>query len=273
MLKKNKLYITLSVGTLVMLSMQNANAQLSGEQQAALDKYNTMHSLPISERRSFRQQLFANMTEAERDEFKRNVDIALSQSNTSTVKSSSNSKANRIPGTSITYDDGVGTGAFVGLSSNMFGNRFDTGNAFDVETSGSITQITFDMVPGAGTDNVFYSVFSNIVGTAANVVTSVSIPSNPGLNVFTPATAVNYSNGPFLAGIWQIAGDTLQPSLGSVGGQGFHGVGINDIAGTGYNPTITSGSNPVNAIFRVTGDIVSSNVPVELIDFSIKKSD
>ncbi len=179
----------------------------------------------------------------------------------------------RVPGTNITYDAGVGTGTQIVPSSIMFGNQFDVAlngagtMTESVETTGSVTQITFSMNTAAGSDNVFWSLMSNVSGTMASVVTSASIPTVPGLNTVT--VAVPYSNGTFLAGVWFISGDTLQGSTGTVGGQGFHGISINDIAATGLQPA-TSGGMGVNAIFRVSGDVLQATVPVELMDFTIE---
>ena len=48
---------------------------------------------------------------------------------------------------------------------------------------------------------------------------------------------------------------------------------LNDGAvGTGLT-TVTTGGMGVNAIFRVSGDVLQENVPVELIDFTIDKEE
>ena len=191
------------------------------------------------------------------------------------AKVSASQPAIRVPGTNITYDDGISTGVTVPQSSVSVGNLFNSG--FDgtgiepVETSGSITMVTVNML-GVGGGAAFFSVFSNIMGTTANVVSSMTIPVTAGLNTVTLGTAVNYSNGAFLAGMWNFtaASDSVAVGAGTVNGQGFHGISINDIAGTGYNSALTSAGMGVNALIRVSGDVLQNTVPVELMDFTIE---
>jgi len=180
-----------------------------------------------------------------------------------------------VPGTNITYDNGISTGVTFPTSSVSVGNMFNTG--FDgtgienVETSGSITMVTVNML-GVGGGAAFFSVFSNIMGTTANVVSSMTIPVTAGLNTVTLTTPISYANGPFLAGMWNFTAgsDSAAVSTGTLNGQGFHGISINDIAGTGLNTGITSVGMGLNAIMRVSGDVLQDTVPVELIDFTIE---
>ncbi|MEO1083368.1 MAG: hypothetical protein AAFY88_03930 [Acidobacteriota bacterium] len=136
--------------------------------------------------------------------------------------------------------------------------------------------VTFDMI------NTFFgsavlSIYSDIVGTQAVQVTSMARAGvTPGLNtlaVAAPTTANTYMNGTFLAGIWQfdptmtvLAVDTM-----STGGQGFHGISLNDDAmnamGSLITDVTTGGGMGVNAIFRVSGNVAT---PVELMDFTIE---
>ena len=183
----------------------------------------------------------------------------------------------RVPGTNITYDNGIPTGVTFPTPSVSVGNLFNTGaNAAgtgieNVETSGSITMVTVNML-AVGGGAAFFSVFSNIMGTSANLVSSMTIPVTTGLNTVTLTAALNYANGPFLAGMWNFtaASDSAAVSTGTVNGQGFHGISINDIAGTGLNTGITSAGMGLNGILRVSGDVLQDTVPVELIDFTIE---
>ena len=204
--------------------------------QKVEDDYMAMMSMTRDERQAYWQ---TNVNDLERSErltyqraYKSLVPTLPAMPPAAGASASDATVSTRVPGTNITYDAGTGNGNFAGLTSQMYGNRFDVAlngagtMTESVETTGSVTQITFSIV--TGTDNVFWSLLSNISGTMASVVTSVSIPAMTGLNTVTVGN-VNYSNGAFLAGVWQIAGDTIQVSTGSVGGQGFHAISINDI--------------------------------------------
>ncbi len=184
----------------------------------------------------------------------------------------------RAPGTNITYDSGTVFGT-TGIGSQMLGNRFDmalnppgTACCFPVESSGSITMITFDMVNTSGSMAIF-SIYSNIMGTSAVQVTSISRTVMTGLNtlsVMSPTTANAYMNGSFLAGIWQFDASStgLAVDTGSVGGQGFHAISLNDgKTGTMLATVTTGGGMGLNAIFRVSGNVAT---PVELMSFSIE---
>ena len=267
----------LATAALLMSAMTGLNAsELSKSEQAALDQYKTLQSLPQAERKAYRQQLFAGMSEQEKDAFKMAVDKGLGLETDLRTQLSAKSAVVRAPGTSITYDNGTGLGVVVGTNSNMQGNRFDSGlNAAStfieaVETSGSITQLSFDAAVVNG-GAVFISVMDNIVGTTANLVTSVSVPATAGLNTFTPGTPIAYTGGPFLAGVWQFGGEGINVSTASVGSQGFHGIEINDVAATAYNSNLTVSAAPVNAMMRVSGNVLQETVPIELIDFTIEE--
>ena len=177
----------------------------------------------------------------------------------------------------IQYDSGNVTGT-AGQSSQMLGNRFDsaatTGGACcsPVPSSGSVTMITFDMVNTFFNSAVF-SIYSNIAGTMAAQVTSKAIPGvMTGLNTFdimTPTTANAYANGAFLAGIWQFdpTMTALGVDTGTRAGQGFHAISLNDGANASMLTTVTSGGMGLNAVFRVSGDLLT---PIELVDFEIE---
>ncbi len=177
----------------------------------------------------------------------------------------------KVPGTFIQYDTGVITGTIT-AASNAIGNRFDTALnptgmcCVPVETSGTITMATFNMQSVAGT-GVFFTVFSNISGTMANVVASpLQTGIAPGLNtIAVGATTGVYANGSFLATVWQSSGgtDNIGLDTNENSGQGFHGIFLNDIVGTALADIVP----PANAIMRVRGDVTT---PVELMSFSLE---
>ena len=178
--------------------------------------------------------------------------------------------ASRVPGTSITYHSGVLSPAT--NSSVSVGNRFDTalttmGGLGPVEMSGSITMVTFDAAAVGGTA-VFFSLFDQVSGTMANLVSSLTVPATTGANTVTFATPLNYVGSSFLAGVWNftLGTDVVNVATGTVGGQGFHGMSINDLAGTGFNSALTSGGMGVNGAVGVGGNVAT---PVELMSFSI----
>jgi hypothetical protein len=169
------------------------------------------------------------------------------------------SPANRAVGT-IQYDNGVLT-AIPGVTSLCYGNRFNTAAGNPLTASGTITQLSWFMTSGAGTDSVFISYFDQLAGTAANVITSVSVPApNPG-GFNTRATAVNYVGNTFLAGVWYVANDAVGLGTGTTGGQGDHAMVINDIVGTGYQSLAG-----FNGLVRASGNVI---IPVELTGFEI----
>jgi len=169
------------------------------------------------------------------------------------------SPANRAVGT-IQYDNGAFT-AVPGTTSFCWGNRFNTAAGNPLTASGTISQLSWFMASGAGTDNVFLSYFDQLAGSTANVIASVSVPApNPG-GFNTRATAVNYVGNTFLAGVWFVSGDTPGLGSGTTGGQGFHAMLINDIVGTGYQPVAS-----FNALVRASGNVV---IPVELTGFEV----
>ena len=177
----------------------------------------------------------------------------------------------------IQYDSGMVTGT-AGAASQMLGNRFDsalntagTACCFPVPTSGSVTMITFEMVNTFFSSAVF-SLYSNITGTMAAQVTSMGRPIGPGLNtlsVMSPTTMNAYQNGTFLAGIWQfdLMSTALGVDTGSNAGQGFHAISLNDGAAGSLLTTVTSAGMGLNAVFRVSGNVVT---PVELMSFTIE---
>ncbi|RLE23506.1 MAG: hypothetical protein DRJ65_11720 [Acidobacteria bacterium] len=171
---------------------------------------------------------------------------------------------NRIVGM-ITYDDGVAM-ATGGVASHSFGNQFSTAAGSPVMASGSVTQMQVYMMSVAGTA-AFVSVYGPVSGTAAPFLTSVNVPMTAGAwNTHTFAAPVAYTGASFLAGVWLNAAtgtiDAVGLGSGTAGGQGFHGMHINDIAGTGF-----SAPGTFNALVRAGGDVL---VPVELMSFSVE---
>jgi hypothetical protein len=172
----------------------------------------------------------------------------------------------RVPGTAISYHSGSLSAAT--LSSFTIGNRFDTaltgmGGLGPVEMSGSITMITVDMA-AVGGGAAFLSVYDQLAGTTVNQITSVSFPMATGVNTITLATPLTYVGSSFLAGAWNFTGgpDTVNVATGTVGGQGFHGMEINDGAvGMSFVAyTMTNGTAAVQ------GNVAT---PVELMHFEI----
>lgn len=158
----------------------------------------------------------------------------------------------------IIYDDGVATG-LPAVSSLCYGNRFNTASG-DPVTNFSVTMLTFFLATGAGTDNVFVSIFGSVNGTTAPVLGSANVGPNVS-GAFNAITFGPYAGaGTFLAGVWYVAGDSVGLGGGTVNGQGHHGMVINDIVGTGFQPL-----PGVNALVRVT----TGFIPVELINFTI----
>ena len=174
--------------------------------------------------------------------------------------------------TQLNYDDGIVT-ASPGTSSFMYGNRFDTADGSGpIADTATVSNIQFFIVTGAGSDNVFLSAFDNLNETAAtaNPVGSGSVPLNNGSGAWNTATAgalgITNAFAPageqdLLVGVWYVAGDTVGLGSGTVGGQGHHGILINDIVGTGYQEL-----TGLNALVRLQG----SNLPVEMIDLTIE---
>ncbi len=167
----------------------------------------------------------------------------------------------------IAYDSGI-----FGVccrTNRTIGNQFDTalnpaGTAISpVSMSGSISAISFHMIHVGG-GAVFLSLYDNVTGTMADLITSISVPAAPGSNYVRFPIPIPYSGSSFLAGIWQFTptSDTLAVATGTLGGQGFHGMSINAIVGTGFT-TLAS----LNAAVRTHGDIVT---PVELLNFEVE---
>ncbi len=158
----------------------------------------------------------------------------------------------------IIYDDGVAS-ALPLVSSMSYGNQFNTRSG-DPVSSFSVSMLTFFLLTGAGTDNVFVSVFGSVNGTTAPVLGSMNVGPNVS-GAFNAVDIGPYAGaGSFLAGIWYVAGDTVGLGPGTVNGQGHHGMVINDIVGTGFQ-TLPG----LNALVRAT----TGFIPVELMYFEV----
>jgi len=255
--------------------------------QKVIDDYLAMKDMTAEQRAAFRQSAQRSMDSNQRKAYqlafkavRPQLPALLGEAAETNNSTTTQFESVRVPGTNITYDTGtvVNTG---GVASQMIGNRFDT--ALDtsgvccspVETSGTVTMATFYMVNTFFSSAVF-SLYSNVVGTAANQVTSMGRGGlMTGLNTITvnsPTTANQYANGSVLGGIWQF--DPTMTALGldtgTTGGQGFHAISLNDGAMGSMLTTVTSGGMGINAIFRMSGNLSSASVPVELIDFTIE---
>ncbi len=186
----------------------------------------------------------------------------------------------RNPGSNITYDTGVVSGTF-NRPGQTVGNRFDSALhtngvdcCFPVESSGSITRITFHMV-NTFSNSAVWTLYSNIMGNSAVLVTDASRMVTPGLNtlsVMSPTTVNAYMGGSFLAGIWHLTAMSTAVGIddASTGSQGFHAIVIDDTTGgMGINmaPILTAMGAGRNVIFRVSGNVAT---PVELMHFEIE---
>ncbi|MEM7349699.1 MAG: hypothetical protein AAF657_02760 [Acidobacteriota bacterium] len=165
---------------------------------------------------------------------------------------------------SITYHSGVlGTCCTNGFTvGNQFNSAITTGGTMigPVEMSGSVTMATFDLV-AVSAPNVFLSFYHNRAGTTApRIGGSILTTGVTGLN--TKTVAISYSGSTFIAGIWNFNGDSPAVATGSVGGQGFHGVSLDDGAG-GMSIMDLAGTN---AAMSVIGNVLT---PVELMSFEI----
>ncbi len=164
---------------------------------------------------------------------------------------------------SITYHSGaLGTCC---LNSQCVGNQFDS--ALDtsgtviapVMMSGTITMATYDMISVGGT-GAFLSVFDQQNATTANLITS-ALQSGVVAGLNTATVSLNYVGSSFLMGIWQFNTDVPAVATGTVGGQGFHGMSINDVVATAF--TTLPGTN---AAMTAGGNILT---PVELLNFEV----
>ena len=286
MLSKKQVFKSIVIVLLMNLVVQASVAEVTAVQQEVLDNYMAMKDMSIQQRKDYRGQIFANktrqQTKAYNKAFKQiramlpeylGVTNQLDKARLGKKPETENKTVVRAPGTNITYDTGTVIGG-AGVDSQMLGNRFDsalnsagTMCCFPVESSGSVTMITFNMANTFFSSAVF-SLYSNVMGATAMQVTSMGLGVMTGLNtlsIMSPTTNNAYMNGTFLAGMFQFmsASTALGVDSGTVGGQGFHAININD----GTTGTALATVASLNAVFRVSGNV---STPVELINFTIE---
>ena len=180
-------------------------------------------------------------------------------------------------GGGIQYDTGVftGVGNIPAIADNFsFGNQFGPCVLPFTVTDLSIFMALVDSGTTAS-GNAFATVFGplNTAGTGAAPITSPLVALNPNAfnNVAVTLPFTGTGSSTFLAGVWNpTAGSTAGPTPcgndcvgfdSNDGGQGFHGMAIEDLNGGNFTPITTA-----NAIYRVNGP----NVPVELMGFTIE---
>lgn len=164
-------------------------------------------------------------------------------------------------GQTIRYDTGAVT-AVPSVGSVTYGNRFDTRSGVAINTyTCSVGTVQFYMA-GVGGSNAFVSLYGPLAGTTAPPITSILFDATTGFNTVTLFQAISGSS--FLLGVWAdgspISDLVGLDSAGTQNGQGFHGMIINDIVGTGFQ-TLPG----VNTIVRP----VVYSFPVELLSFTV----
>ncbi|MBZ0114873.1 MAG: hypothetical protein K8J08_20600 [Thermoanaerobaculia bacterium] len=184
---------------------------------------------------------------------------------------------------SITYDTGTfsGVGDIPAIADNFsFGNNFDTVNGGTIgggKATVTVTQLTAFMALVDGSSTGTGGAFATIFGppSTAGIAPSLTSANFAGLQGGTfnmiPIGTTLTGTLEFMAGIWNstngstagttpCAVDCVGFDSGTVGGQGFHGMAIEDFGGGNFTP------NPsANAMLRASGALV----PVELMNFSI----
>ena len=257
--KKSNNKLLLSTALVALIG--TAQAELSDLQSQVIADHHSMQSMNAEQRRDFRHQIWNNSDKTAQRAYNRAYKDMAEAGLLVKLSADGSNKAstqNRVPMTSISYHSGALTPAT--QSSVAVGNRFNTGGLNPIEVSGSITMFTADLASADG--NVFYSFYDQLAGTTANQITSMSVPMTTGINTVTLATALNYVGNEFLGGIWNFGGDVVNLAAGTTGGQGFHGMEINDgSTGSGF-ATIAN----MNGAFGVSGNLTT---PVELMNFSI----
>ncbi len=186
---------------------------------------------------------------------------------------------------SITYDTGVfsSVGAIPAIGDNFaFGNNFNSVSGGAIgggKATVTITQLTVFMAivnsSTTASNNAFMTIFGPPdTGGVATALTSANITGLlPGsFNTVSLGTTLTGTDLNFMAGVWNPpAGSTAGTtpcgndcvgfdSAGTVAGQGFHGMAVEDLSGGNYTP-----NSVANAMLRASGNLV----PVELMSFSI----
>ena len=243
-------------------------------------------------RQTYKGKKPTEMTKEERQAYKKALEdrareLGLTQSEPGykplpmAVTAADRTMPRKVAGTTIQYDSGMVTGFHTAIaSSRALVNRYNsalnpagTMCCFPVENSGSVTMVSFNMIRTSGMSAIV-SIYSNIMGTTANKVTSVGVPAAVGLNTYTFGTMTDgqYANGTFLAGIFQF--NTMFTRVGvdsnSLSGQGFHAFTLNDstVMGGGNTGTALNAVPGLNIVFRISGNLAT---PVELMNFEIEE--
>ncbi len=233
---------------------------------------------------------FASMSRAERQAAAQALKDAESANagpgfqGTLTTGTRHEASVSRTAAITITYDTGtfstVGTNPAV-ADNFSFGNNFDTVNGGAIgggKTQVTITQLTafIGIIDGSttGTGGAFVTIFGPPVGTSAPALTSPYVGSLQAgtFNVIAAGTTLTGTNVGFMAGVWNpgagngsgtdlCATDCVGFDTGTVGGQGFHGMAVEDLGGGNFTP-----STNVNGMIRAAGNLI----PVELMNFSVE---
>lgn len=192
----------LSLG--LIFSISSSFAKPNDLQNQVLSDFQTMKPMSASERKAYRKSVFSNMSRDQRLEYNH----TFKQMRKRPIENLTSEKtALRLPGSNITYDTGASLGDDPGNPPGQFlGNRFDNalnpaGTAiFPVETTGSITMITYQLALASGFSSAQYEVYSNIMGTSAMRIASDSVNLAGGIQNITLMTPVTVM-GSFIAGI------------------------------------------------------------------------
>lgn len=173
----------------------------------------------------------------------------------------------------IQYDDGMITTSFG--SGSIIGNRFNTfsgGNP--VGSNGTINTVEAVVVQGGAftTQSAGFVVEGpQTVGGGAMAIFSTFTNAGTGATetVTFPGLGVNYAGSSFFV-LFGDFNNSYIPAFGTgtVNGQGHHGA-FGDTGGMGPNVTNIIDSPSLNALIRVTGNIVY-DIPVELMKFEVE---
>ncbi len=273
--------------TLFALTLIGGAALANGEQQMK-EEFQALMAMPVQERLEAMAESIEAMSPAEARAYKRSFRELRQQrheteryATTSRLMNAPTAPARaraKIPGTSIQYDDGTGGTFITPVSADRaVGNRFDSalgGSAtmaccFPVPSSGTISRVTFDMAL-TFTSSLFFSLYSDLTQSPVPKVSSVSVAGGTGLNTQTFMPPLTYQNGSFVGAVYQFntMSTRVNVDTGTLSGQGFHAVTINDntTMGGGNFGTGLMDIADRNAVVRVNGDVTT---PVELMNFKV----
>jgi|GEM_PF-6278961 len=204
---------------------------------------------------------------------------------TGTLQRVDTNRASRAGAGTVVYDDGVFStvGTIAAASADvMFGNRFNSANAGPIPPPITVTALAMwpALVNGSTTlaGNAWQSIFGPLSGgggaaTQGALFSSQATYTPQTWNTLPVAPAViipTTAAASFQAGMWNGGGappaglcatDCVGFSTGSVGGQGFHGMHMQDVNGMSFMAV-----PGLNAMVRPSGNVV----PVELMSFSVE---